>query len=40
MTTAGGLAMLPGIVLRGQTAGTYRLSEVIAAAPSSSSDPL
>ena len=33
VTTAGGLAMLTGIVLLGQRTGTYRLSEVIAAAP-------
>jgi multicomponent Na+:H+ antiporter subunit A len=31
VTTAGGLAMLAGIVLLGQSAGTYRLSEVLAA---------
>jgi multicomponent Na+:H+ antiporter subunit A len=33
VTTAGGLAMLAGIVLLGQRSGTYRLSEVVAAAP-------
>ena len=34
ITTAGGLAMLVGVVLLGQAAGTYRLSEVIANPPS------
>jgi multicomponent Na+:H+ antiporter subunit A len=34
VTTAGGLAMLVGIVLLGQSAGTYRLSEVLDADPS------
>ena len=33
ITTAGGLAMLVGIVLLGEAAGTYRLSEVIADPP-------
>lgn len=33
VTTAGGLAMLVGLVALGVTAGTYRLSEVLAAAP-------
>lgn len=33
ITTAGGLAMLVGIVLLGEAAGTYRLSEVIANPP-------
>ena len=33
VTTAGGLAMLVGIVLLGEAAGTYRMSEVIAAPP-------
>ncbi|MFF0943814.1 Na+/H+ antiporter subunit A [Kocuria sp. CPCC 205300] len=33
LTTAGGLAMLVGIVMLGQAAGTYRISEVLAAAP-------
>ncbi|MGX5357031.1 Na+/H+ antiporter subunit A [Kocuria sp. KH4] len=33
LTTAGGLSMLVGIVMLGQTAGTYRISEVLAAAP-------
>lgn len=33
ITTAGGLAMLVGIVLLGESAGTYRLSEVIANPP-------
>ena len=32
VTSAGGLAMLAGFVLVGQAAGTYRLSEIIAAA--------
>ncbi len=34
VTTAGGLAMLVGIVALGQTAGTYLLSEIVAAPPS------
>lgn len=34
MTGAGGLAMLGGLVLLGQAAGTYRLSELGAADPS------
>ena len=34
VTTAGGLAMLVGIVLLGSAAGTYRMSDVIAAPPS------
>jgi multicomponent Na+:H+ antiporter subunit A len=33
VTTAGGLAMLCGIVLLGQRAGTYRLSEILADPP-------
>ena len=33
LTTAGGLAMLVGIVMLGQTAGTYRISELLEAAP-------
>ncbi|MDE9364267.1 Na+/H+ antiporter subunit A [Luteipulveratus sp. YIM 133132] len=33
VTTAGGLAMLIGIVIIGQSAGTYRISEVLAAPP-------
>ena len=33
ITTAGGLAMLVGVVLLGETAGTYRLSEVITDPP-------
>jgi multicomponent Na+:H+ antiporter subunit A len=33
VTTAGGLAMLVGIVILGESAGTYRLSELIAAPP-------
>ncbi|WP_028049257.1 Na+/H+ antiporter subunit A [Cellulomonas sp. URHD0024] len=33
ITTAGGLAMLVGILLLGEAAGTYRLSEVIARPP-------
>ncbi|MCU1432293.1 MAG: Na+/H+ antiporter subunit [Actinotalea sp.] len=33
LTTAGGLAMLLGVVLLGETAGTYRLSEVVADPP-------
>lgn len=33
VTTAGGLAMLVGMVLVGETAGTYRISEVIADPP-------
>ncbi|MDP9165395.1 MAG: Na+/H+ antiporter subunit A [Actinomycetota bacterium] len=34
VTTAGGLAMLVGIVILGQLSGTYRLSELVAAPPS------
>jgi multicomponent Na+:H+ antiporter subunit A len=34
VTTAGGLAMLVGIVILGSTAGTYRLSELVTAPPS------
>ncbi|MDR3662570.1 MAG: Na+/H+ antiporter subunit A [Mycobacterium sp.] len=34
VTTAGGLAMLVGIVMLGTLAGTYRLSELVAIAPS------
>lgn len=34
VTTAGGLAMLVGIIILGQVAGTYNLSEIIADAPS------
>ena len=37
VTTAGGLAMLVGIVLLGTAAGTYRMSDVIAAPPSGTS---
>jgi len=33
VTTAGGLAMLVGIVILGTVSGTYRLSELVAAAP-------
>src|SRR5690606_7336818 len=33
ITTAGGLAMLVGLVILGQGAGTYRLSEVLANPP-------
>nr|WP_255465827.1 Na+/H+ antiporter subunit A [Cellulomonas sp. APG4] len=33
LTTAGGLAMLVGIVLLGEAAGTYRISEVVASPP-------
>lgn len=33
VTTFGGLAMLLGLVMIGQTAGTYRLSEIMAMAP-------
>ncbi|MBT0567020.1 Na+/H+ antiporter subunit A [Williamsia sp. CHRR-6] len=36
VTTAGGLAMLVGIVIVGERAGTYRLSDVIADPPQSS----
>jgi hypothetical protein len=35
-TTAGGLAMLLGFVLLGETAGTYRISELVAAPPAGS----
>ncbi|BBZ26500.1 monovalent cation/H+ antiporter subunit A [Mycolicibacterium madagascariense] len=34
VTTAGGLAMLVGIVILGETSGTYRLSQLVAAPPS------
>ncbi|HXO15187.1 MAG TPA: proton-conducting transporter membrane subunit, partial [Steroidobacteraceae bacterium] len=34
VTTAGGLAMLTGIIVLGHTAGTYRLSELVAHPPS------
>ncbi|AYJ52210.1 Na+/H+ antiporter subunit A [Rhodococcus sp. P1Y] len=34
VTTAGGLAMLVGIIILGQVAGSYNLSEIIADAPS------
>ncbi len=34
VTTAGGLAMLVGVVLLGEAAGTYRISELVAAPPS------
>ena len=34
VTTAGGLAMLVGIIILGNTAGTYLLSELVAAPPS------
>lgn len=33
VTTAGGLTMLVGVVLLGEAAGTYRLSEILAAPP-------
>ncbi|NMR20064.1 Na+/H+ antiporter subunit A [Cellulomonas fimi] len=33
LTTAGGLAMLVGLILLGESAGTYRLSEIIASPP-------
>ncbi|WP_221653321.1 Na+/H+ antiporter subunit A, partial [Actinotalea ferrariae] len=33
ITTAGGLAMLVGVVMLGETAGTYRISEVVASPP-------
>ncbi|MEU0496728.1 Na+/H+ antiporter subunit A [Mycobacterium sp. NPDC006124] len=33
VTTAGGLAMLVGIIVLGESAGTYRLSELVAAPP-------
>ena len=36
ITGAGGLAMLAGLILIGQAAGTYRLSELVAAAPTGS----
>jgi multicomponent Na+:H+ antiporter subunit A len=36
ITGAGGLAMLAGLVLIGRSAGTYRLSELVAAAPTGS----
>ncbi len=42
VTTFGGLAMLVGLIIVGERAGTYRLSEVIAAisaAPPTSADP-
>lgn len=34
VTTAGGLVMLVGVVILGSQAGTYRVSEILAAAPS------
>lgn len=34
VTTAGGLTMLVGLIVLGQEAGTYRISEILAAAPS------
>ncbi len=34
VTTAGGLAMLVGVIVLGQAAGSYKLSDVVAAAPS------
>ena len=37
VTTAGGLAMLVGVILLGTAAGTYRISEVVAAPPSGTS---
>lgn len=39
VTAAGGLALLAGIVLLGQLAGTYRLSELAQAAPALVADP-
>ncbi|WP_144791085.1 Na+/H+ antiporter subunit A [Kocuria palustris] len=33
ITTAGGLTMLVGVILLGQTAGTYRISELVAMGP-------
>ncbi|WP_149205170.1 Na+/H+ antiporter subunit A [Actinotalea subterranea] len=40
VTTAGGLAMLVGIVLLGTAAGTYRISAVVAAPPAGSTVPV
>lgn len=40
VTTAGGLAMLVGLVALGVTAGTYRLSEVLALAPTLLGNPV
>ncbi|KNX39485.1 monovalent cation/H+ antiporter subunit A [Luteipulveratus halotolerans] len=34
VTTAGGLAMLVGLIIIGQSAGTYRISEILASPPS------
>ena len=39
VTSAGGLAMLGGFVLLGQAAGTYRLSELVAAPPGGTTVP-
>lgn len=40
VTTFGGLAMLVGLVMLGQAAGTYRLSEIVAQGPELMSGPL
>ena len=39
ITTAGGLAMLVGLIMLGEAAGTYRISGVLRAAPELASDP-
>lgn len=39
VTTAGGLAMLVGFILLGETAGTYRISELLEKAPALAADP-
>lgn len=39
VTTAGGLAMLVGLVMLGHTAGTYRISDILALAPTLSTGP-
>ncbi|MGD6979337.1 MULTISPECIES: Na+/H+ antiporter subunit A [Citricoccus] len=39
VTTLGGLSMLVGLVMLGQAAGTYRLSEIVAAGPELLSGP-
>jgi multicomponent Na+:H+ antiporter subunit A len=39
VTTLGGLAMLVGLVMLGQAAGTYRVSEIVAAGPELLSGP-
>lgn len=40
VTTAGGLAMLVGIIMLGQTSGTYRISELLADPPTGGAVPV